>query len=501
MLILLYLSPRLFSAFQQFNDDVNRQIQGTGIGLAFCKKLAEKMGGFLVAESEGLGKGCRFTSSFLMGIESKTAFEEAVEDLDMTRSVALDRLKSFSPSLSSAEGSRKGSLKKNGEGPNGYVSSPILLSGPSANPSSEAFLRGIREKTEARATNLSPKEVDKRDFYTCHEACLLLRRDPLRWKSTRVLVVCSSSSLLTDVFSYCGFWGAHVAAFQQTSKATAFILSLSEYETLFDAVIVQDSAELRSNWKAFSRAVLNLRRPKRVQRGQQQLMMARGGDYAVSRPVSPYLSPSLPPPPLPLSSPAVPAMDGDALPHSLSDLEEMVQGRPPQVLLLSNATTTRGLWLPDGGVCQVLKRPLRYDKLLSAVFSASSARPANDEETARSEPAHDRSGGHRRTVRGRVATRRDADGASHSGLPIVRSFSNDDDGSIPNESVGDFRRRLPPPTQWKLGNDGRQQHEMSSLSMNVMDALTEELKTNAVLVVDMVRAKETDNRRVTAHRM
>ncbi|WMX14911.1 ATP-binding protein [Aureispira sp. CCB-E] len=51
--------PFLFDRFYQTNQAQNRA-DGTGIGLAFCKELAELMGGVVKVESE-LGQGCTFS--------------------------------------------------------------------------------------------------------------------------------------------------------------------------------------------------------------------------------------------------------------------------------------------------------------------------------------------------------------------------------------------------------------------------------------------------------
>jgi PAS domain S-box-containing protein len=55
------LLPRMFDAFEQGGKTVPRQFGGLGLGLAISKGLVELHGGTLVAESEGPGKGARFT--------------------------------------------------------------------------------------------------------------------------------------------------------------------------------------------------------------------------------------------------------------------------------------------------------------------------------------------------------------------------------------------------------------------------------------------------------
>jgi PAS domain S-box-containing protein len=52
--------PRLFERFHQVDSSASRKYEGTGIGLALVKELAELMGGRVRVESE-VGKGSRFT--------------------------------------------------------------------------------------------------------------------------------------------------------------------------------------------------------------------------------------------------------------------------------------------------------------------------------------------------------------------------------------------------------------------------------------------------------
>jgi PAS domain S-box-containing protein len=53
--------PRVFELFAQGGQQVERQHGGLGIGLAIAKRLVKEHAGEIVAESDGLGRGSRFT--------------------------------------------------------------------------------------------------------------------------------------------------------------------------------------------------------------------------------------------------------------------------------------------------------------------------------------------------------------------------------------------------------------------------------------------------------
>lgn len=58
--------PHIFEPFSQGDTSLTRQTGGLGLGLAIARKLAELQGGRVSAESEGQGKGSRFTLTLPM---------------------------------------------------------------------------------------------------------------------------------------------------------------------------------------------------------------------------------------------------------------------------------------------------------------------------------------------------------------------------------------------------------------------------------------------------
>ncbi|HEX7313384.1 MAG TPA: response regulator [Pyrinomonadaceae bacterium] len=67
--------PHVFDRFRQADGSTTRQYGGLGLGLAIVRALAELHGGWVVAESEGDGRGARFT----FGLPCAVAAEEACE--------------------------------------------------------------------------------------------------------------------------------------------------------------------------------------------------------------------------------------------------------------------------------------------------------------------------------------------------------------------------------------------------------------------------------------
>lgn len=71
---------RAFDLFSQADGSLDRSLGGLGIGLTMVKSLVELHGGVVTAESDGLGKGCRFTVSLpIIEIERREPIASADE--------------------------------------------------------------------------------------------------------------------------------------------------------------------------------------------------------------------------------------------------------------------------------------------------------------------------------------------------------------------------------------------------------------------------------------
>src|ERR1043165_178882 len=72
--------PHVFDRFRQADGSTTRQYGGLGLGLAIVRALAELHGGWVKAESEGLGRGARFTLGLPCAVAAEERREEAGED-------------------------------------------------------------------------------------------------------------------------------------------------------------------------------------------------------------------------------------------------------------------------------------------------------------------------------------------------------------------------------------------------------------------------------------
>jgi signal transduction histidine kinase len=72
--------PHVFDRFRQADGSTTRQYGGLGLGLAIVRALAELHGGWVKAESEGLGRGARFTLGLPCAVAAREREEEVGED-------------------------------------------------------------------------------------------------------------------------------------------------------------------------------------------------------------------------------------------------------------------------------------------------------------------------------------------------------------------------------------------------------------------------------------
>ncbi|HEX8148691.1 MAG TPA: response regulator [Pyrinomonadaceae bacterium] len=71
--------PHVFDRFRQADGSTTRQYGGLGLGLAIVRALAELHGGWVVAESEGEGRGARFTFGLPCAVGAGEEVEPARE--------------------------------------------------------------------------------------------------------------------------------------------------------------------------------------------------------------------------------------------------------------------------------------------------------------------------------------------------------------------------------------------------------------------------------------
>ena len=71
--------PHVFDRFRQQDGSTTRQYGGLGLGLAIVRALAELHGGRVVAESEGDGRGARFTFSLPHAVAAEEGVEPELE--------------------------------------------------------------------------------------------------------------------------------------------------------------------------------------------------------------------------------------------------------------------------------------------------------------------------------------------------------------------------------------------------------------------------------------
>ena len=72
--------PHVFDRFRQADGSTTRQYGGLGLGLAIVRALTELHGGWVRAESEGLGRGSRFTLAIPCALTEAKAEAEAEEE-------------------------------------------------------------------------------------------------------------------------------------------------------------------------------------------------------------------------------------------------------------------------------------------------------------------------------------------------------------------------------------------------------------------------------------
>jgi signal transduction histidine kinase/ActR/RegA family two-component response regulator len=84
--------PRVFDRFRQADSSTTRSFGGLGLGLAIVRHLVELHGGTVSAQSDGTGKGARFTVTFPL-LADRTAPAAHVQEISAPNDYSLDGLR------------------------------------------------------------------------------------------------------------------------------------------------------------------------------------------------------------------------------------------------------------------------------------------------------------------------------------------------------------------------------------------------------------------------
>jgi signal transduction histidine kinase len=79
---------RIFSPFEQGDSSIHPRYGGLGLGLSIARTLVKAHGGSLEVESEGRGRGAKFTARFQIGgsVSGKTTLTDIPNDANAERS-------------------------------------------------------------------------------------------------------------------------------------------------------------------------------------------------------------------------------------------------------------------------------------------------------------------------------------------------------------------------------------------------------------------------------
>src|SRR6202035_4867654 len=80
--------PKLFREFEQIDGSYTRRYQGTGLGLALCRRFVEMHGGRIWAESH-FGKGSTFTFTIPRDARLGPAAEPSLDEAQTVESMEL----------------------------------------------------------------------------------------------------------------------------------------------------------------------------------------------------------------------------------------------------------------------------------------------------------------------------------------------------------------------------------------------------------------------------
>ncbi|NEQ28198.1 MAG: diguanylate cyclase, partial [Microcoleus sp. SIO2G3] len=65
--------PHVFDRFRQADSSITRSYGGLGLGMAIVRHIAERHGGTVIADSEGIGRGATFTVLLPLAVAGEIA--------------------------------------------------------------------------------------------------------------------------------------------------------------------------------------------------------------------------------------------------------------------------------------------------------------------------------------------------------------------------------------------------------------------------------------------
>lgn len=312
-----WLTP--LAAFEQFVDHDREQQAGTGMGLAFCKQLTKRMGGDLVAQSEGPGKGASFTASFSLSAVQTAELPPSVRETLKSRIRFLEefekkRVFAVHPTLMGMGDSKVASILSRSF--YHHSGSPMRkLDGMRRREKEKEGEKGRENHKNGEENRVLSSSIWENSSLTVHAATVLLMEQTLQWRHHRLLVVAPSCFLQFQLSYHSTRLGFHIDLIESVDALFEGVRSAKVSLLNYTAVLLEDSHTVRPSLQAFRDFI---------------------SDFAVD---------------------------------SVSSTESRERGSTiPDIIIVSdNRMTFVSQFVDDN----ILRRPLRYDRFLSALFGSN----------------------------------------------------------------------------------------------------------------------------------